>query len=187
MSLPQNQGAAALLVADTIAGTVAKVHCSSRNVSRWRSSQQLPGADAMAAMQKAYGISPQLWGRKVEQRTPYVPVGPSDASSASPPPSAGTTPEDTAERRLRSQIERLATMRSDPLLTDRARVDIERLELGASRELARLKGELGITAAMIMRCPYWDRIEERITEALTPWPEARRCVADAISELDHAS
>jgi hypothetical protein len=79
-------------------------------------------------------------------------------------------PEQTAVERLREQIQRLKAARAVPGLSDRARVDYERVELGASRELARLEGR-DVTLAQVIGSPHFAKFQADLLAALNgrPW------------------
>jgi transcriptional regulator with XRE-family HTH domain len=109
MSLEPNAGAAALAAADTIEGAASKLGCSARQVSRLRSSQQLPNENTRRTIERVYGIPRRDWDRRAG-----APSSPADT----PPPAAPQAPteplEESAETRLRAQMARLAAMRADP-------------------------------------------------------------------------
>jgi hypothetical protein len=104
-----------------------------------------------------------------------------------PPPGAAVersaieAPEgnQSALERLRTQITRLQAARAVPGLSDRARVDLERVELGASRELARLEGR-DVTMNQILGSLHWRRLEGVMVTALEPWPDAMRAISAAL-------
>jgi hypothetical protein len=64
-------------------------------------------------------------------------------------------------------------------LTDRARVEVERLELSASRALSRAEGT-ELDGRVIVRSRAWHAVEEVITKALEPYPDAMLAVAQAL-------
>lgn len=178
MSLAPNVGAAALAEADTITATAATLGRSTRQVSRWRSSQQLPDEASRELIARAYGIPRGAWDRTV---TPTgAPTAPDAPSVSAPQPSAL---RETARQRLEAQIARLREQRQQPELSARNRIELEKLELAASSRLARLEGT-ELTNRQILASVAWARVSDCVVAALEPWPEAMRRVADALDALD---
>jgi hypothetical protein len=178
MSLAPNQGATALAAVDTITATAAKLGCSTRQVSRWRSSQQLPDERSRETIERCYGIARGLWDRPVMAPS----GGPADAPAAPEPhtpPSDAEAPPETAEARLRAQLERLRLQRQGA--TGRALVELEKLELQASRALARAEG-VELDGRKIAKSRAWQTVEEVIIKALEPFPDAMVAVARATQE-----
>lgn len=181
MSLAPNQGAAALAAADTITETARKLGCSTRQVSRWRSSQQLPDERSRQTLERVYGIPRAAW----DQPVAHIPTAPSSPAVAPLPPEPlaaaagdGAAPE-SAEDRLRAQLERLRQQRETA--TGRQLVELEKLELAASRALARAEG-VELDGRRIVKSRAWETIEVLITGALEPWPDALAAVARALQE-----
>jgi|ERR1041384_2475166 hypothetical protein len=178
MSLSLNAGAEALAAADSIANTAAKLGCSPRIVSGWRSGQKIPNERSRATIERAYGIARALWDK--------APSGAPASGSAPPPPTSDTAARESAEARLRAQLTRLKEQRADPALTERGRLELEKLELAASRALARAEG-LELSERKILSSVAWRRVRDRVVVALEPYPEAMRAVANALDALDAAA
>jgi hypothetical protein len=107
-----------------------------------------------------------------------VPEAQSDAAAA-------PEPLERAEQRLREQMARLAAMRAGPL-SDTARVQVERLELAASRSLARLEALEDLTAERLMNSRVVEELQQRLVATLETYPEAMRAVALALESRDAA-
>lgn len=175
MSLPLNAGAQALAAVDSIANTAAKLGCSPRIVSGWRSGRKIPNEGSRATIERVYGIARALWDKAASSE----PTGP----AAPPHAPEGVEARESAEARLQAQLARLRAQRADPELTERGRLELEKLELAASRALARAEG-LELTERQILASVAWRRVCDRMVSALEPWPDAMRAVAAALDALD---
>ncbi|HEY1956032.1 MAG TPA: hypothetical protein VGH28_10470 [Polyangiaceae bacterium] len=55
------------------------------------------------------------------------------------------------------------------------------------RERARLRGELEITEATLVRSPAWKRVQSLIADALKPHPDALKAFVEAMRKAEEAN
>jgi len=170
-ALTLNAGAVALAATGRSTRDLARLfHKSHEAVRRWRSALSVPDADARAVLRRELGIDESAWDT----------IGATGATAAT---STDTLTPATARERLEQQIERLRVARADPTASPRSRLDLEKLELQASRALAELEGAV-LTERQILASGVWVRVRETVVTALEPWPDAMRAVADALERAE---
>lgn len=82
-------------------------------------------------------------------------------------------------------IATLAVLRRHLIAAPRDQVtSIANAITSSSRLLARLSGQLEVTQAQVLRSAAWARLQRTILDALDPFPEALRAVADATERID---
>jgi hypothetical protein len=111
MSLPMNQGAAALVAAGTISGTAKRLDVAERTVASWRTGRVVPSDGSRQTIKRVLGIEPALFDRAI------VALPPPGAPAEPPPPREALVPRETARERLEAQIEPLREQRSADLTT----------------------------------------------------------------------
>jgi hypothetical protein len=164
----------------TIADKVRKLQgiagASKSNIGNWQAGTALPSGPMRERIYELGGPDPDSWD---EGHDGLV-------TEPTPPRSAAVTSDDTAQaaKLLLAHIQRQQTELDASGST---------IELGArsriAANLAAMVDKLGhhtgvkITRRQILDSPELLPIVDRIVEALEPWPEAMRAVADAISEL----
>lgn len=172
MSLLPTVGALKLAELDTIEATAEKLCASTRAVTKWRSGKAVPNAGSRLTIQRVYGIEPRDFDRAA--------LAPG-ATPAAPPHDTADTSSEGAEARLRALMARLRLMRGEPGLTERARIEIERLELQASARLARLEGAT-LTTRQIVNSALWNALMGVIVDTLAPHPLALFAVERAVAQ-----
>lgn len=165
------EGAEALRGAGSIGELTSKLGVDRRTVSAWRAGAKLPNPASRELMQRELAIPLSAWERRAAEPAAAAPAPPPQVEER---PAAGS-----AEDRLRAQLERLRQQRQ--AATGRTLVDLERLELAASRALARAEG-VELDGRRIVRSRAWESIEVVIVRALEPWPQALAAVATALQE-----
>lgn len=168
----------------------AKVGCSKTSVSLYRNARVVPNDDTKARIEAVYGIPFADWLRPLSSlasplaalETRLPPEAKQDGGSLS---HTGVTAEalEMASAMLSEARALSAAVQSDPEATpgERARV------LSSCMSTVTAAGKLlGLTAEIderkIRKTPAWRRIEDRIVEALRPWPAALRALAEALGE-----
>jgi transcriptional regulator with XRE-family HTH domain len=160
MKIPQqfpNAGAAALAACGSQRLIAAQLGVARQLVGRWLSGRGMPPTATRERIRDLFGIAEARWDQAVEAAPPPVPDG--------------TEHPEAARARLLAQAARLRAAREAPETTARARIELERLELRVSSELARIDGTT-LTEAEITRSPAWAALEARIVAALDPHPLA---------------
>jgi hypothetical protein len=169
-SAPPNAGAlqlAALRLSSRKLG--ARLGVAHTTAARWRS--EPPSAEHRELLREQLGIAIDSWDRSAD---------PSAATA-----SGAEAPEHDASAlvRLREQVKRLAAARAQPDLSVTAMLELEKLELAASRAIARLEGAV-LTEHQITNAPAFRRMLEAISSSLAPFgPEPLGAVAGALEEL----
>src|SRR6478752_8341633 len=193
MSRPSpSQGSIALSSAGTISATADILEVDTRTVSAWRSGAKRPSPDMRARIHTRLGIDPASWlidAVAASLTPPEVrPLETSIAATTSPKDASAVAVDgddgpqtEGALKRLQDQIARLKVARAVPGLSDRARVDFERLELAASRELARYEGR-DLTLAQMLGSRPWIECMDRIKDVLHDRPWAFALVYAAVAD-----
>jgi hypothetical protein len=83
-----------------------------------------------------------------------------------------------------SADEALAQVLSDPNASHRDRAISIHAYARALRDLATMRGELAPSEATIVRSPAWMRLLGIVTDAVRPFPDAARAIADALATLE---
>ena len=104
-------------------------------------------------------------------------------------------PKETSATSTREQIEQLLEQAQAHLARTMADEESKGSERAAAlaqvkailRDRARLRGELEITEATIVRSLAWKRLQSRIVEALTGHPEAERSFLEAMKAAEAES
>lgn len=145
-------GAEQLAAAGTISDVAKRLGVADRTVAGWRAGRS-PNRASQEAIERTLGIATTAWSRVATAHSPAPAVPPTSPATA---PSAAVRPNarQTAEQRLREQLERLRIQREAPGLTERSRVELEKLELAASARLARLEGASGLTLRQVLASPH---------------------------------
>lgn len=149
-------------------------------VSQWKSGSKRPTGAARRALADTYGIDPGAWDRAPGTTgASSLPAG-----SKAPPalPADGCKPTTLGE--VVEQLELLRAMRSEDL------VHSERLKLEDTiQKVSALKARLEREAELfedraVKAAPFWRRVRAKIAEALKPYPDAARAVAEALGGDD---
>jgi transcriptional regulator with XRE-family HTH domain len=157
-------------------------------VSFWLNGVKKPDSAARRRLAERWSIDAAWW-----DEYPTVPgtviFAPSVRPVAAPAAtSAGDAPMSVHEEatRVMAQLRRL----QDEVEHDEDTYPEKKAKMFASiatslNVLGRLTGHsLDISETRIVRTPQFGRVMARIEEALNPWPEAMRAVAEALKELD---
>lgn len=180
-TLPRSQAAYELArLGLTQAEIAAKLGRSQQQVQRWCSGKSVPNEENQALICEQWPqIAPHLWH---EDAQPGV--------AKTKPAIAELLASDPRQKTPRQQAQDLQILVHD-LLTNLPNdaTPLERAKVMSSAAstltvLGKLTGEAQeISEARILRLPAWRRIAERILDALEPYPEAARTVAEALDEL----
>lgn len=180
MTLPLNAGAVELVNAGKVTQVARRLNVSERTIAGWRSGARVPAEASRVQLETELGIPRALWDRPAVAREP-APAAPQPVTTT--PPAAGA---DEADRRLAVQLQRLAAMRVEPKISERGRLELEKLELQVTRAIARRDGLEDLTTARFMASKPFRDLMDRATAALQPWPEAMRALAAAL-EVPYAA
>jgi hypothetical protein len=101
----------------------------------------------------------------------------------------------TKEQTTREQVETLLEQAQAHLARTMADTESKGSERAAAlaqvksilRERARLRGELEITEATLVRSPAWKRVQALIADALRPHPEALKAFVAAMKQAEESS
>ena len=164
-------GSVAITAAGSLRTIAAALGVNPKTVSTWRAASKRPSPSMQGRIESALGIPRAAWGQ----------AAPAEASEASAPLASELTHEASegssdaplnALDRLRSQVARLAAARAKPGLSERSYVELEKLELSASREIGRHLGR-DLTDAQILGSRQWAHMQREFTEALRMRPAAK--------------
>jgi hypothetical protein len=161
-------GSEQLAASGTISVVAKTLGVADRTVAGWRAGKA-PNRASLESIERLLGIPTVAWSRVAGPAA--APTSPATALAAATKPMAPGARQ-TAEERLREQLERLRAQREIEGLTERSRVELEKLELQASARLARLEGASGLTERQIMASPHLARYVDVMIAALRPHPIA---------------
>lgn len=173
MSLPLNAGAVALHDAGKVAQVARRLGVSERTIAGWRSGARVPNEASRHQLERELQIPRADWDRPVAAQGHAPPA----AHTEAPPRAAGA---DESDWRLAVQLDRLAAMRADPDISERGRLELEKLELQVTRAVARRDGLEDLTTARFIGSRPFRELMDRATAALEPWPDAMRALAAAL-------
>jgi transcriptional regulator with XRE-family HTH domain len=153
----------------------AEIRVEQSTVSRWCAGDKRPGPNARARIAKAFGIPGDAW-----DRPPRPPVPPKDEKAADVDVSVRQRARDLAR-----DLDRLREAAwNDPDATTLERAKILNSAAVGLKLLGTMTGELlEVNEARVLKLPGFRRIDEAITRALTPWPDAMRAVGEALKRL----
>lgn len=167
----RNRGQAALVASGRSLSAVADlVGVSRETVRRWRSGAKTPGGSAASTLESELGIPADAWRQEPDVlEAPVLPEAqPADDRAA-------------ALERVRALLGRLSDMRAVPGLTVAARLELERCEVSAVRELRHLEAPPALTEKRILASAPWRRVQGAIVTAIGTLPEEwRQPVRDAL-------
>lgn len=178
-------GAEQLAAAGKVSDIAKTLGVAERTVAGWRAGKA-PNRASIESIERLLGIPTVAWSRVAPAALPTAAApstSPASAPLAPPQPSA----RQSAEARLREQLERLRAQRETPGLTERSRVELEKLELQASARLARLEGATGLTMRQVMASPHVVRIADEVLATLSDSPLELCAVLDALEKLEDRS
>lgn len=154
---------------------------SPQSVLDWRNGKRSPAIEARAAMQAAFGIPIEAW-----TRLPHTLDAANDSMPAAPP--LMNDPNAPLPSTLDSCIRLLLTIQRDsvaPGLLPGERVKL----VDAEARILKLRADLEQRAELsedryVRDHPAWLRCKKALAQALLPFPEAARAVADALDRLE---
>lgn len=155
---------------------------SPQSVLDWRNGKRMPAIEARAAMQAAFGIPIEAWNRLPHTMDA---AGGEDASAASPMMSDSNAPLPST---LDSCLRLLATIQRDSMTA--GLLPAERVKLvDAEARILKLRADLEQRSELsedryVRDHPAWLRCKKIIAQALLPFPEAARAVADALDRME---
>jgi len=150
---------------------------TSAAVSRWLSGGAKPTTNLRQQIHQLGGPHPQLWDQVAGTPTPRKRRKKKAPAKATP--AAVVTEADHWLEHLRELRVRLSTAQLD--------VDKELRLLANVGKIFQTLGKLtgvGLTVSVrqIIDSPNWRLLETKILDALAPWPDALRAVADALDD-----
>lgn len=150
---------------------------SAQSVLDWRNGKRMPAIEARAAMASAFGIPIEAWSM-----LPAADGASSSATTVLQDPNAPLPSTLDACMQLLQIIQR--DRNSAGLLP------AERVKLAdAEARILKLRAELERHAELsedryVRDHPAWHRVRKAVAQALLPYPEAARAVADALERLE---
>jgi transcriptional regulator with XRE-family HTH domain len=165
---------------------------SVQSASNWRSGAKKPSREAREKLAAAYDIPASAWDEDAASypvEKPEVLPSPPESPSVSPLPmtpgghlaSGAAAKARILEQRIAHAMRRLDTDKGISL-KDEAEI-VNKLSQALER-LAKLNGELEFTNARVLQLPFWRRIVEVSSAALTPFPDAALAFAKAVEGLE---
>jgi hypothetical protein len=149
---------------------------TSAAVSRWRSGTAKPAQHLRLEIQKHGGPDPQLWdqipGTKAPKKRRKVKVV--KATPAAVSAEADLWLAQLADLRVRIPLAALDVEKETRLLASASKT---------FQVLGKAAGVgINVTSRAILDSPNWRLLEIKILDALAPWPDALRAVADALDD-----
>jgi transcriptional regulator with XRE-family HTH domain len=158
-----------------------KLGVSHRTVSAWLEGTSSPRPKACAVIRTVLG-----------QGSPDLPK--SSPGDHKTPKSSSSEDNGTATDHDDPRANALAALRKIRVALDNVDANdaptIARLSTpltGLSRLLAKLTGQIDVSETMLVRSMGWARIKTALVEAVKPYPEAARALADAIEKISAAA
>lgn len=184
----RNAGGVALArLGKTSAEIGAEVGRSKMAVGRWISGERRPSPPDRERMHAIYKIETSLWDEKPAKRPPKpAPAAPSVVAETLDDvgvvggaiASARALQEELNLEIASLQVDREAGSATPAERTRRMR------ELGAlTMQLAEITGQLDL-GRVILKLPMWKRLETEMLEALKPFPDAAKAVAERLEAFD---
>jgi hypothetical protein len=177
-----NQGALLLRATNkSLSQIVAETGASKTIASYWRSAERKPLSDKRDLLFELYAIPRDSWDQEIDGTE-----APSDEESSERPSLSAVNvgPRATAVDQLQAHVDRiearLKQAEADKVgLRDWAAIASARTR--ALEVLARVNGDLSPSDEdKIARSASWKRIQSAIAEALRPYPDAARALAEAL-------
>lgn len=157
-------------------------------VSQWRSGKKRPSAAGRRVLEETFGIPAGAWDLAPgSQVTPSVPPAgnpvPAPAPAAVPSPSLGAGRLTTIEG-VNREIDLLEEMREENLMpSERIKLSDTAGKFYAIRARIEKDAEL-YEDRVVKAAPFWRRARSAILEAVRPFPDAARAMAEALEELE---
>jgi len=205
----RNEGARQLLRTGHTQAEIASTLGVDRSlVCRWQNGERLPTDTQRLALKRAFKIPASAWDEELvtgvrkkkpasKHRMPRAverelarqeAERESELEDERRPPAAVEITEASIRVRAELLARDIDRMREE-ILDDDSATPLERGKviqscIASLTYLGKITGHtLEINESRILRLPAWQRIKEAIVEALKPWPEARRALADRLKEL----
>lgn len=156
-------------------------------VGRWISGERRPSPADRERMRELYKIDPSLWDEKPSKRAPKVASEPSTIAAETLDDVGVVGGAIASARALQEELNlEIAALQSDR--ADKSATPAERTrrmrELGAlTMQLAEITGQLDL-GRVILKLPMWKRLETEMLEALKPFPDAAKAVAERLEAFD---
>ncbi|HEX8795466.1 MAG TPA: hypothetical protein VF765_31165 [Polyangiaceae bacterium] len=167
----------------------ARIDCSRSLAGHWLAGRRVPTERWRDALRDEFKIPVDAWDRAPPKpkRAP-APAAPSSRDAtppASPAPEITVTSVREAAARLQQKVhEKLEKIDTDPML-----MPLEWFKCAASAAamlnlLGKLTGQTQeVNEGRILRLPAWQRIQDTIITAATPWPDALRAIGEALTRM----
>lgn len=157
-------------------------------VSQWRSGKKRPSAAGRRALEETFGIPASAWDLAPgTQVTPSVP--PEGNRGPAPIPAPISAPSSAAGRLttlegVNREIDLLEQMREENLMpSERIKLSDTAGKFYAIRARIEKDAEL-YEDRVVKAAPFWRRTRAAILEAVRPFPDAARAIAEALEELE---
>jgi hypothetical protein len=171
-------GSLAITAAGSLRTIAAALDVNPKTVSTWRSGAKRPSPSMQVRIEKALAIPRLAWtmAAPAQASEASAPIAGELALEATEAPGSALEGPLSALDRLREQVARLAAARAKPGLSERSYVELEKLELSASREIGRHLGR-DLTDAQILGSRQWAHMQREFLEVLRMRPAAMFAVS----------
>ena len=190
----------------------AAIPCTEQSLQRWMETPMSPNRSTRLRLLQLYGIPEKEWREPNDEPLfPPPPPPPKNFFEAVGREEQALVEEDEAAEEDAAELpapepsERIRTPEGASAL-EQAKVQLERLKarlakleredagvaaimavekvlMQALTNYSKLSGERDLTESMIVRSAVWQKVLRIFTEALTPFPEAAKAIADHIRGL----
>ena len=162
-------------------------------VYHWMSGRNLPNARAQDAIFSAFGIPTTAWELASDDAPPKAasPVAATPSTQAKTPRPAPAVPRpdpDAAATKSALDLAKEQVQRVTRRLLDSEDADVSLQELGRQEVTlakclalySQLSGERELSESMIVRSAPWAKLLRLVHEALEPFPQAAKAIADKL-------
>jgi transcriptional regulator with XRE-family HTH domain len=174
--IPEVAMVAAAAKRSSVSDVARRLSVNEKSVRKWLAGESEPREKARAIIRAALGARPSKPVEKGDT-APSLPL--------SRPPDEGAKGEVTDHDDPRANA--VATLRYlrellEDVPKERAH-SIANAITACSRLLAKLTGQIDVSETMLLRSMGWARIKTALVEAVRPYPDATRALAEAIEKL----
>lgn len=161
----------------------ARIEATRQTVHCWRSGTKTPGPAMRTALEREFGIPAAAWERAPVDR-PARPPTPRQACPAAPSAPASRTQHRERPSTLDEVTQLLEELDEDASADGIMPSELARIRDTKTKALAlkaRIESQDALfEATAIIKHPSWRRLRGAILDALRPFPDAARAVAEAI-------
>lgn len=141
-------------------------------VRKWMAGASTPRPKACAVIREKLGSQPSKPVEKQEAAT---------GSGVAPPTKGEVNDHDDPRANAVATLHKLRVL-LDEVPPERAH-NVANAITASSRLLAKLTGQIDVSETMLLRSMGWARIKTALVEAVRPYPDATRALAEAIEKL----